>query len=91
MVIVKVHRGKRQSEKSQNKSLHQIDNEKQIYTYEIRQNINIGHNSLLEVCAYKILSTNTLQPHYNTPHYNAVFIITRPCHGSEIDYFTICL
>ena len=33
----------------------------------------------------------TVQPHYNTPHYSAVFNITRPCHGSEIDYFAICL
>ena len=34
---------------------------------------------------------NTLQPRYNAPHYNAVFNITRPCHGSQIDYFTISL
>ena len=33
----------------------------------------------------------TLQPHYNTPHYNAVFTITRPCYGSQINYLTICL
>ena len=33
----------------------------------------------------------TLQPHYNAPHYNAVFNITRPCHGSQVDYFAICL
>ena len=33
----------------------------------------------------------TLQPHYNAPHYNAVFIITQPCHGSQVDYFAICL
>ena len=35
--------------------------------------------------------TCTLQPHYNAPHYNAVFNITRPFHGSQIDNFTISL
>ena len=34
---------------------------------------------------------NTLQPHYSMPHYKAVFNITRPCHGSQMDYFAICL
>ena len=34
---------------------------------------------------------NTLQPHYNAPTYNVVFNITRPCHGSQIDYFDIML
>ena len=33
----------------------------------------------------------TVQPHYNAPHYSAVFNITRPCHGSQINYFAICL
>ena len=33
----------------------------------------------------------TLHPHYNAPHYDAVFNITRPCHGSQVDYFAICL
>ena len=33
---------------------------------------------------------NTVQPHYNAHHY-AVFIITRPCRGSQIDYFAMCL
>ena len=33
----------------------------------------------------------TLRPHYNAPHYNAVFNITRPCHGSQVEYFAICL
>ena len=37
------------------------------------------------------VSISTLQPHYNPPHYNAVFNITRPCHGSQVDYFAICL
>ena len=34
-------------------------------------------------------NTTTLQPHYNTPHYNAFFTITRPSHGSKTDYFII--
>ena len=35
----------------------------------------------------------TLKPHYNAPHYNAVFNITlyEPYHGSQNDYFAICL
>ena len=33
----------------------------------------------------------TVQPHYNAPHYSAVFNITRPCHGSQINYFVIYL
>ena len=33
----------------------------------------------------------TVQPHYNAPHYSAVFNMTRPCHGSQIKYFAICL
>ena len=37
------------------------------------------------------LELNTLRPHYNAPHYNAVFNITRPCHGSQVEYFAICL
>ena len=39
----------------------------------------------------QILNFSTVQLHYNTPHYNAVFNITRPCHGSQNDYFAICL
>ena len=31
-------------------------------------------------CYKKSFIKNTLQPHYNAPHYDAVFIITRPCH-----------
>ena len=27
--------------------------------------------------------------HDNAPPYNAVFNITTPCHGSQIDYFAI--
>ena len=38
-----------------------------------------------------VIGVYTLQPHYNIPHYNAIFNIIRPCHGSQIDYFTICL
>ena len=34
---------------------------------------------------------STVQPHYNAPHYSAVFNITRPCHGSQINYFVIYL
>ena len=37
------------------------------------------------------LNTCTVQPHYNAPHYSAVFNITRPWHGSQINYFAICL
>ena len=33
----------------------------------------------------------TVQPHYNAPHYSAVFNITLSCHGSRIDYFVIYL
>ena len=34
---------------------------------------------------------DTHQPHYNTPQYNAVFNISLPCHGSQIDNFAVCL
>ena len=34
-------------------------------------------------------STCTVKPHYNTPHYKAVFNTTRPCHGSKNDYVAI--
>ena len=37
------------------------------------------------------INNGTVQPHYNAPHYSAVFNITRPCHGSQNDYFVICL
>ena len=33
----------------------------------------------------------TVQPHYNMPHYSAVFNITHACHGSQNVYLTICL
>ena len=33
----------------------------------------------------------TVQPRYNAPHYSAVFSITQSCHGSQNDYFAICL
>ena len=33
----------------------------------------------------------TVQPRYNAPLYSAVFNITRPCHGSQNDYFAVCL
>ena len=33
----------------------------------------------------------TVQPRYNVPHYSADFSITRSCHGSQNDYFAICL
>ena len=29
----------------------------------------------------------TVQPHYNSPHYKADFIITRPCLGSQMLIF----
>ena len=34
---------------------------------------------------------STLQPHYNASHYNVVSIISQLCHGSQIDYFAICM
>ena len=34
---------------------------------------------------------STVQPRYNAPHYSEVFSITRSCHGSQNDYFAICL
>ena len=46
-----------------------------------------GGTSEGQVCGV----ANTLQPHYNAHHYNAVFNITQPFHGSQIDYFTVCL
>ena len=33
----------------------------------------------------------TVQPHYNVPHYSAVFNITRSCHGSRNDCFVSLL
>ena len=33
---------------------------------------------------------SSLQAHYNTPHYNEVFNITRPCHGSQIILLYVC-
>ena len=33
----------------------------------------------------------TAQPHYNAPHYNADFIITQPCHGSQNNLFALHL
>ena len=44
-------------------------------------------NSFLESFIY----SNTVQPRYNAPHYSAVFSITRSCHGSQNDYFALCL
>ena len=35
--------------------------------------------------------TGTVQPHYNVPHYNAVFSITQPCHGSQSNYFAMSI
>ena len=32
----------------------------------------------------------TVQPRYKAPHYSVVFIVTRPHHGSQNDYFPIC-
>ena len=40
---------------------------------------------------YKLISFFTVQPQYNTPHYNAVFNLTWPCHDSQTNYFAICL
>ena len=34
---------------------------------------------------------DTLQPHYNTPQNNAFFNIAWSWHGSQTDYFAICL
>ena len=34
---------------------------------------------------------DTVQPHYNVPHYNVVFNITLSFHGSQIDYFAVNL
>ena len=34
---------------------------------------------------------STFQPCNNVPHYKAVFNITLPCHGSQIDYFALCV
>ena len=31
----------------------------------------------------------TVQPHYNTPYNNAVFEITWPYHGCQIDFFLL--
>ena len=31
----------------------------------------------------KDMDSSTDGPHFNVPHYNAVFIITRPCYGSH--------
>ena len=40
-------------------------------------------------CLRQIMYQCTAQPHYNAPHYSAVFNTTRPGHGSQIDYFAI--
>ena len=48
-----------------------------------------GHHP--ESMDMKFVKISTLQPHYNAPHYNTVFNIMWPYHGSQIDYFTICL
>ena len=42
-------------------------------------------------CAFAF--ANTGKPHYmyNVPHYNVVSNTTTPCHGSQNDYFVICL
>ena len=53
----------------------------------------MGNAVLGRILAYEstfgsiLAKENTVQPHYNAPHYSAVFIITRPFHDS----FAICL
>ena len=54
------------------------------YIYET-QYVNIQPHSLV------VYLGSTGQPHYNASHYSAVFNITQSCHGSQINYFAICL
>ena len=39
------------------------------------------------IVLYRVLSTGL--PHYNSPHYNTVFDITRPCLGSQMFIFLL--
>ena len=62
---------------------------------KIEVNTNVVRSNVL---ALKPLSIDreldspcTVQPHYNASHYSAVFNITQSCHGSQINYFAICL
>ena len=56
----------------------------------VYKNLSFSNEMFIEIFASE-KNRCTLQPHYNAPHYNAVFNITRPCHGSQVDYFAICL
>ena len=62
-----------------------------LYTFCGEKKKFFYHYLPLSVEKRKSLFIITVQPHYNTPHYSAVFNITRPCHGSQINYFVICL
>ena len=53
----------------------------------MKVNMN-GQGHMTKMAAMAI---NTVQPHYNAPHYSAVFNITQPCHGSQINYCVIYL
>ena len=58
-----------------------------------KMNINERSNSFKCIISFLVylMISDTVRPHNNTPHYKAVFNITRPCHGSQNDYFAICL
>ena len=57
----------------------------------------MGNAVLGRILAYEstfgsiLAKENTIPPHYNAPQYSAVFILIRPCHGSQNDSFAICL
>ena len=78
-------------------SLHRVQTEI-VTRLRSRQTSTVGtihhprHTPRTRFCWIDLVEKNTyiVRPHYNAPHYNAVFIITRPCYGSQYDCFTIC-
>ena len=48
-----------------------------------------SYSSLITM--HKYANVSTVELHYNVSHYSVVFYITRPCHGSKIDYSAVCL
>ena len=45
----------------------------------------------IDLIMFMMHISSTVQPHYNMPHYMAVFDIKQSCHGSQNDYFAISL